>query len=338
MQYLNSIDPKGLNVLVRLDLDLPTEKGKFDTTRMEDSFETLEYLFRKKAQHVTVIAHRGHTVKPTKAFSLAPIAKLLYTELLKTKAFQKTPRKDLEKWLDVLENLRFDPREEKGDAKFAKELAKSQDLFVNDAFATSHREHTSIVKIPEILQTVFGFQFEKEMVVMKRLTEQPKRPFMFLLGGAKFDTKLPLLEKISEHVEVILLGGKLAAEAREQGYKNRKMIIAELTPDGFDIERPSMEQFERFITEAKTLVWNGPMGKFENPKYAAGTKYIAEAVARTTGYKVVGGGDTEAALKLFKLDKPKTFSFVSSGGGAMLHYLAYHTLPALEAVKKRVVK
>ncbi len=233
----------------------------------------------------------------------------------------------------MCENLRFDPREEKGDAKFGKELAKGHDLFVNDAFATSHRAHTSIVIIPKILPTVFGVQFEKEMTVMKKITETPKRPFMFVLGGAKLETKMPLLEKVSEYVDVILLGGKLAAEARKQGYKNRKTIIAELTEDGLDISQPSMEQFERFIVEAKTLVWNGPMGKFEDGKHMDGTKFIAQAVIKCPGYKVIGGGDTEAAVTQLKLNQEKAFSHVSSGGGAMLHYLTYRSLPAIEAVE-----
>ena len=333
MQYLSSFDPQNMRVLARLDLDLPSDHGKFDTSRMEDSFETLGYLWKNKAKHVTVIAHRGHDVKKTKTFSLEPIAKLLYKKLIETKAFKKTTEKEVKEWLDVLENLRFDPREEAGDLKFAKELAKDHDLFVNDAFATAHRSHTSIVFIPKVLPTVFGLQFEKEMVVMKKLTESPKRPFMFVLGGAKLETKLPLLEKIVDHVDVVLLGGKLIAEANKQGYKNRKMIIGKLTEDGLDITQAAAEQFSRFIIEAKTLVWNGPMGKFEDPAHEAGTKFVAEAIAHANGYKVIGGGDTEAAVAHFHLNEEKMFNHVSSGGGALLHYLAYKTLPALDAVK-----
>jgi phosphoglycerate kinase len=335
MQYLSSIDPQNLSILLRLDLDLPEEDGKLDTTRMEDSFETLTYLWKGKAKHVTVIAHRGHEPKKTKAFSLAPIADMLYKGLLEQKGFKKATREQLEEWLDVLENLRFDPREEAGDMKFAKELADAHDLFVNDAFATAHREHTSIVMVPKLLKTVFGFQFEKEMTVLKKITGTPKRPFMFVLGGSKLETKLPLIEKMSELVDVILLGGKLAAEAREKGIKNRKMIIANLTEDGFDIAQDSAEQFERFCTEAKTLVWNGPMGMFEDPKHMAGTKYVAEAIARSGAYKVIGGGDTEAAVTLLKIDEKKSFNHVSSGGGAMLYYLAHRSLPAIEAVEKK---
>jgi phosphoglycerate kinase len=333
MKFLCDVEPKDLDVLIRLDLDLPLEGKTFDTTRMEDSFESLAYLWKHKAKHVTVIAHRGHQVKKTTAFPLEPIAELLYEKLHQHKTFAKVSASALSDWLDVLENLRFDPREEKGDLKFAKELAAGHDLFINEAFATSHRSHTSITFLPKVLPTVFGFHFEKELEVLKKLVEKPKHTFIFILGGAKFETKLPLLEKISEQVDVVLIGGKLAAEARTQGYKNRKTIIASLTEDGLDITPASMEQFERFITDAKTIVWNGPMGKFEDGIHAEGTKYIGECVARAGGFKVVGGGDTEAAITQLKLNKGKAFSFISSGGGAMLEYLAYHTLPALEAIK-----
>ncbi len=333
IKYLINCNPENKNVLLRLDLDLPENNGVFDTTRLEDSFETLRYLWREKAKHVTVIAHRGHEPKKTKEFSLAPIADLLYEGLLKQTGFKKAKREQLEEWLDVLENLRFDPREEKNDPKFAAELAKGQDLFVNDAFATSHREHTSIVGVPQLLPTVFGFQFEKEMTVLKKITETPKRPFVFVLGGAKLDTKMPLIEKMAELVDVILLGGKLAVEARSTNFKQRRMIVAELNEDNLDISLKAAEQFERFITDAKTIVWNGPMGKFEDPTQMAGTKYVAEAIARTSAFKVLGGGDTEAAVTMLKINEGKAFSHISAGGGAMLYYLSYRRLPAIDAVE-----
>jgi phosphoglycerate kinase len=333
MRYLSTTDVQGKKILLRLDLDLPPEGKSFDTTRMEDGFATVEYLWKHKASGVTVIAHRGKPAKGNKPQSLAPIAELFYKTILKQKTFAKVDRKQLEEWLEIRENLRLDPREEKGDSKFGKELAKGHDLFVNDAFATSHRSHTSIVIIPKYITTVFGIQFEKEMTVMKKITETPKRPFIFVLGGAKLETKLPLLEKVSENVDVILLGGKLAAEAKKQGYKNRKMIIADLTEDGLDITQASMEQFERFIVEAKTLVWNGPMGRFEDGKHMAGTQFIANAIVKGSGYKVIGGGDTEAALTQLKMSDNKAFTHISSGGGAMLHYLTYRSLPAIEAVE-----
>jgi len=334
IKYLTNYNPENKKVLLRLDLDLPGEHGHFDTTRLEDSFETLKYLWREKAKHVTVIAHRGHEPKKTKEFSLAPIADLLYDGLLTQAGFKKAKREQLEEWLDVLENLRFDPREEANDSRFAKELAENQDVFVNDAFATSHREHTSIVGLPKVLPTVFGFQFEKEMAVLKKVTETPKRPFVFVLGGAKLETKMPLIEKMSELVDVILLGGKLAVEARATNFKHRRMIVAELTEDNLDITLKAAEQFERFITDAKTIVWNGPMGKFEDPAHMEGTQYVANAIARTTAFKVLGGGDTEAAVTQLKINEGKAFNHISAGGGAMLHFLAYRKLPALDALPK----
>ncbi len=343
MQYLSSITPSNKRVLIRLDLDLPqSSDGAFDTTRMEDSFETLCYLWQHKAAHVTAIAHRGHDVKKTKNFSLTPIAKILFEKLLTQKAFKKATPESLAAWLELKENLRFDPREEEASKEFAKELAKGQDLFVNEAFATSHRSHTSIVKVPELLPTVFGFQFEKEMKVLEKITGTPKRPFMFVLGGAKLETKLPLLEKIAELVDVILVGGKLAVEAKARKLEfsdtlRRRMIIADLTEDGFDIDLKATEQFERFVTEAKTLVWNGPMGKYEDVEHREGTKRVAEAIANGNGYKVIGGGDTEAALTILGLDRLKGFDHISSGGGALLHYLAYRSLPGIEAATVKVI-
>lgn len=334
IKYLTNCNPENKRILLRLDLDLPQENGVFDTTRMEDSFETIKYLWREKAAHVTVIAHRGHTPKKTKEFSLAPIADLLYEALLTQTGFKKAKRAQLEDWLDVLENLRFDPREEANDLNFAKELATGQDLFVNDAFATAHREHTSIVGLPQVLPTVFGFQFEKEMAAMKKVTDTPRRPFVFVLGGAKLETKMPLIEKMSELVDVILLGGKLAVEAHATNYKQRRMIVAEVTEDTLDITPKAAEQFERFITDAKTIVWNGPMGKFEDPEHMAGTAYVANAIARTSAFKVLGGGDTEAAVTMLKINEGKAFSHISSGGGAMMYYLANRTLPAIEAAQK----
>lgn len=332
MQFLSDFNPEGLRILVRLDLDLPVDAaGQFDTTRMEDGFATLSYLREHGAAHVTVIAHRGHHVDLAKQaeFSLKPIADLLYIKLLKRKAFQETSDEQLREWLEIRENLRFDPREEAGDLEFAKDLAADQDAFVNDAFATSHRAHTSIVFLPQVLPAYFGLQMEKELKVMKKVTESPDHPVVFILGGSKLDTKMGLIEKVSQYVDVVLLGGKLALEAAQTGFQNPKVMIASLTPDGFDIDAAAVAQFTAKIAEAKTIIWNGPMGKFEDGEHAAGTKAIAEAVAASRAFTVIGGGDTEAALTQLGVDETK-FNHISSGGGAMLEYLSEKTLAALK--------
>lgn len=334
MKTLRLTPVKDLKVLVRLDLDLPEENGKFDTTRMEDGIPTLAYLFKNEAKHVKVIAHLGRPKgKVVRKLSLKPIAKLLYQKLLEDKAFKKLTQKELEAWLEIDENLRFDPREEEGNKKFAKELIKGFDLYVFDAFADSHRNHTSVTVIPEMIRTVTGIQFYKEITMLKKLLKRPKLPFIVILGGGKAETKIPLINAISERASVVLVGGKLSQEMSYETHPNRKLIIGELRKDGLDLSDEAMEQFERFIVQAETIVWNGPLGKYEDPKARKGTAYIADVISRTRGFKVIGGGDTEAAVTLLKIDQAKAFTHVSSGGGALLDYLAKGTLPFLEALE-----
>jgi phosphoglycerate kinase len=342
MQFLSQIDPVQKKVLVRLDLDLPEDKnGNFDTTRMEDGIASIVYLWQKKAAQVTVIAHRGHDVTPTDEFSLKPIADCLYDLLLRQPDFQGVTTEQLHAWLTVKENLRFDKREEENDPQFVKELAAGFDLFVNDAFATAHRKHASIVGLPKVLPTVFGLQFEKEFQAFDRVLNNPNHPVLFILGGAKLETKLPLLEEMAKSVDQILVGGKLAVEAQKQQLQysdllKQKMTIADVTADTLDISESATEQFVQTISQAKTIIWNGPMGYYEDGQHATGTKKIAEAVSTATkagAFSLIGGGDTEAALTKFGMADEEHFSHISSGGGAMMHYLAYRTLPAIEAIQ-----
>ncbi|PWU22515.1 hypothetical protein C5B42_05880 [Candidatus Cerribacteria bacterium 'Amazon FNV 2010 28 9'] len=322
--YMKSLRTAGVSqksVLVRLDLDLPQVGKSFDTTRLMDGVATLQYLFAHDVKSVTVIAHRGRPNGKSPRYSLTPIEKLLRAKLTKEENAKLT----------VLPNLRFDPREEKGSLVFAKALAKGHDIFVLDAFATAHRNHTSITFIPQVLPTYAGLQFEKELKAFEQVLNKPKRPFVVILGGAKLETKMPLIQALEAKADVILVGGKLALEAREHEIKGRKLIIAELTKDGKDISQAAIDQFSRFIKAAGTIVWNGPMGVFEDGKHAHGTKQIALAVNSSSGFTLTGGGDTEAAQTKYKAeDKIK---HISSGGGSMLEYLEKGTLPGIEAIK-----
>ena len=339
MKTLRLTNVTDKNVLIRLDLDLPLIDGKYDETRLEHGLPSLIYLYKNGAKHVKVIAHLGRPEgKKVRKFAIKPVAELLYTELLKDKAFKKIDRKALEAWLEVGENLRFDPREEKANSVFARQLAKGYDLYVFDAFAVSHRDHTSVTRIPEYIPTCSGIQCYRELTTLKKLLRGAKRPFVFILGGGKPDTKMKLIDPISEKVSVVLVGGKIAKEMDYEKNKNSRLIIGELREDGLDLTQEAMEQFERFIVQAETLVWNGPMGKYEDENARQGTKYIAEAVARTRAFKVIGGGDTEAAVTLLQIDQRKSFSHVSTGGGAMLEYLAYGNLPILDSLKNSAME
>lgn len=321
MKFLASARLPGKRVLVRLDLDLPKVGNSFDSTRLDQGLPTLKYLLKHDVAHITVIAHRGRPKAKSSLYSLGPIEKLLRSHF--------TPEEN-EK-ITVEANLRFDPREEKGSLVYARSLAKKQDIYVLDAFATLHREHTSITYLPQILPTYPGIQLEKEIKGFQRVFENPKRPFVLILGGAKLETKMPLIEAFEGTADVILVGGKLALEAQEQGYtKGRKVILAELTKDGKDISQSAIDQFSRFIIAAGTVVWNGPMGVFEEAKHSHGTKQIALAVNSAKAYTLTGGGDTESAQTKYKAED--SIDHISSGGGSMLEYLYKKTLPGLEAI------
>jgi 3-phosphoglycerate kinase len=313
----------GKAVLVRLDLDLPATNDGYDTTRLEDGLETLQFLLDKKAKSITIIAHRGQPKgKKDSKLSILPFEKLILEKL-------KNPGKIPVK---LRENLRFDPREEKNDPAFAKELAKGHDVFVNDAFASSHREHASIVGVPKLLTSCLGMHFEKELKFLKACIQTPKRPVLFILGGGKPETKLQYVDLLAKRADVLLVGGILAKSFKDTPPTNRRMIVGALTEDGFDITQPAIDQFLRFIAMAKTIVWNGPVGKYEDIAHEAGTRTIAEALSSSSAITVIGGGDTEAALTKFNITKGITF--VSSGGGAMLEFLAHGTLVGIDAVEK----
>lgn len=322
MKFLDTARIQEKSILLRLDLDLPVVGKTFDTSRLKDGLATVHYLLSKGAKDVTIIGHRGRPKGVSTALSLSPIEKLLRASL----------SKDENAKVSVGKNLRFDPREEKGSITMARALAKGHDLFVLDAFATAHRNHTSITFLPQVLPSYVGLQFQKEITAFLKVLHHPKRPFVVLLGGAKLETKLPLIQSFSEKADIILVGGKLALEARTQGITGRKLILAELTPDGKDISQPATDQFIRFIKAAGTIVWNGPMGVFEDGKHYKGTKAIAQAVDAATAFTLTGGGDTEAAQTKYKAESH--VKHISSGGGSMLEYLIQGTLPGIEAVEK----
>lgn len=342
MKYLDKIDISNKNVLVRLDLDVPVTGGKIiDDVRLLDTFPTVKFLLEKQA-NVTIIGHVGRPQKTKNKeqkaqFQIEPVRKWYTERFPGAKLF-------------VAENLRFEAGEEANSPDFAKDIVRRfhAQIYVFDAFASSHDQHTSIVQIPRLLPTVVGFRFQAEIEHLQPVLSNPKRPLIFVVGGAKAETKIPLVEKLLETADEILAGGTLPLEINPKG---GKLIVAKLIPDSLDIAEKSAKFFIEKIKNAGTVVWNGPMGAYENrpidkltnrqidkwkpelkntPAY--GTYLVAEAMRQTNAYTVVGGGDTEAALSV--LGGTVGIDWISSGGGAMLHYLAYGTLPFLEALTK----
>ena len=283
--------------------------------------------------------------------------------------------------VELMDNLRFDPREEAGDLSFAEELVAGQDLFVNDAFGAAHRAHASVVGPPRLLPSAAGRVMAREAEVLGRLLHGAPRPFVTVVGGSKVSDKLGVIEALLERVDALLIGGGmcftfLAAQGHSVGESlfepdhleacgrllaggGRVVLPTDLTvlspggrhgagclasgvvrqvgadvPDGWvglDIGPGTAAEFSDIIGEARTVLWNGPMGEFEDPRFAAGTRAVGDAVAATKGFTVVGGGDSAAAIHAFGLyDR---IDHVSTGGGASLEYLEHGDLPGLAALR-----
>jgi phosphoglycerate kinase len=337
-------DVGGKRVLVRADLNVPLEDGRVaDDTRIEASLPTLRWLLEHGAAEVAVCSHLGRPKGPDPAYAMAPVEARL-RELLPDDR------------LRVLENTRFDPGETKNDPRFARELADGRDLFVNDAFGSAHRGHASTVGVAELLPAYAGFLLLRELEELGKLLGEVERPYVVVLGGAKVEDKLGVLRNLGERADTLLVGGKMAAEiaarfplervrARlqlpvdevaaatfEADAETRVVPFGEL-PDGWlglDIGPETRERFGEAIAGARTLFWNGPMGVFEWRRFAEGTKAVAQAVAESNAYSVVGGGDSVRAIE--ELGVGDRISWVSTGGGASLELLEGEELPGVAAI------
>jgi phosphoglycerate kinase len=350
----------GLNskrILVRTDFNVPLDGHTIvDDFRIRAALPTITWLTERGGIVVTA-SHLGRPKgAPNPKYSMEPVRRRLA---------------ELAPGVELLENLRFDPGEEANDEAFVKQLIEGIDGYVNDAFGASHRAHASIVGPPRLLPSAMGRLLQREVEVLLALRESPKRPFVAVLGGAKVSDKLGVIEALLDTVDTLVIGGAMcftffAAQGRSIGdslfesdqVETCKRLLATAkdlhlptdiigldavgnvatwgarVPDGgkgLDIGPGSAAAFADVITEARTVFWNGPMGMFEDERFAAGTRAIAEAVAATKAFTVVGGGDSAAALAEFGLDDD--VDHVSTGGGASLELLELGDLPGLAALR-----
>jgi phosphoglycerate kinase len=329
---------EGLTVLVRTNFDVPLDNGQTgDTTRIEDAIPTIKYLRQNHAQLI-LMAHAG---RPDGIYreelSFRPVTAVL-EKLLSEPVSLVSYQSDYQKLqfstapINLIENLRFWGEEEENDPGFGSYLAGLGQVFVNEAFANCHRKHASMVGIPKILtgHSYAGISLAKEIAVLNQVKEQPERPFIVVIGGAKLETKAPLVSALAPIADWVMVGGKIAADLKGQTGLPANILLAQLNLDGKDITEDSAQEFARRILTAKTVMWNGTMGIFEDPDHQLGTQLIARAVNQTAAFTLVGGGDTESALTKLKLESG--IDFISSGGGAMLAYLSEGHLPALDAL------
>jgi len=332
---VKSLKIVGKRVLLRANYDVPLkEQGVADDSRIVESLETINYLLQKKAK-VVIISHLGRPEgKVMPGLSLAPVLKylnkLLSRQVPLVKKIEEVA-KHQNKEVVLLENLRFDRGEETNSKQFARRLASLADFYVNDAFAVSHRRHASVVGVPGLLPSAFGLDFLEEVTTLVKLRRQPQRPVVVVFGGVK-RSKAQAVKKMVHWADYILLGGQMVTYGGipEMISADRK-VIGSLTRSGEDITVATVKKFKTIIAKAKTVVLAGPMGAYEEKEYERGTREVCQAIVDSGAYTVVGGGDTEAALTKFGLvDK---IDYVSSGGGAMLAFLADGTLAGIKAIK-----
>jgi phosphoglycerate kinase len=395
-RILENADVKGKKVLLRAGFDVSIENGKvMDTERIEAIIPTIEHLLKNGAS-VILLSHQGRPKgKKDPAFTQEPVTAVIESFLQKTKvtfvpSCVGKEAEDAAKALKpgqviFLENLRFEPGEEKNDAAFAKALAKLGDVYVNDAFTNCHREHASMVKLAELLPSYAGLQLTRELRHLTPVLEDPRRPLLLLISGAKMETKIPVIERFLGKGDDILLGGCIAntflaargfdvggskyeesfipqaqeymleAEKTDKAdiHIPRDAILATAPSDDaekadlpvedvqgdmaiYDIGKLTVERYKMQIAKAGMIVWNGPVGFYEVHAFSNGTKELAEAIAEATkagATSIVGGGDTLDFHTRYGLPL-SAYSFVSTGGGAMLEYLSGKRLPALKALEE----
>jgi len=323
MKTLKDFDFRKKRVLVRVDFNVPiSEQGEIlDDFRIRETLPTIQYLFEKGAE-VILMSHLGNPGgKFVKELQLEPVAERL-AELLGRK-------------VTLLENLRFNPGEENNDEGFAKELAQKGDIYINDAFGACHRKHASIVGVPSFLPSGAGLLLEKEVDSLMKVSQNPQKPLVAIIGGAKVETKVGVIDKISEKADFVLVSGLIGKGVVGQKITLRhpeKIVFpVDETGGGKDVGIETIKLFSAKIAQAKTIFWNGPLGKIEDKEFSAGTEAVARAISESGAFSVVGGGETVEFIT--KLDLIKKFSHVSSGGGAMLAFLSGEKLPGLEALK-----
>ncbi len=343
---IEKADIRSKRVLLRGDIDVPLARKRGteneglsigDDTRLQAIWPGIDYLLNRGC-HVTLCGHIGRPYgEVVPGLSTKTIANWLENRGGNTVGVAKPEKVNnftgfrISQQLVVLENLRFDPREEANIESFVTELAALGQIYVNDAFASCERSHASITGVPKILPHYAGMRLVKEVENLGGVTKNPKRPLVVILGGAKMETKIPLINRMGDVADRIIIAGKLLEECKpDMVFPGNKQIFLELTTEKKDTTLESIDAVRGVLETAGTIVWNGPLGEVENYTYQVGTRRLAEIIANLGAFKVVGGGDTLGFLN--KLGLTGRFDWASIGGGAMLKFLAGEELPGIRAL------
>ena len=330
-------------VLLRADFNVAVENGNVkERFKLEACKHSIDHLLKQNAK-VAIISHLGRPDgKIDEKFSLKQVKEevekilernLIFVEDCVGEKVENALEKMQEGEVLLLENVRFHKGEEENDEKFAKELAGSFDFFVNDAFSVCHRDQASVTGVAKVLPSFAGLWLQKEVDSLNKALHEPEHPAVAVIGGAKIETKLPLIQVFEKTYDYILVGGKVANEALDQKivFSPKVILASDFAKDRLDIGELTIARFREIIMHAKMIVWNGPMGKFEEHPYDQGTRAILDAVVESDGFSLIGGGESVQVLEERNL--MNAISFVSTGGGAMLEYLSGNSLPGIEILK-----
>ena len=348
---IRDVDWQGKTALVRVDYNVSIKDGKVvDELRLRESLPTLEYLREHGVKRMVLMSHLGRPAgQANPAFSLKPTAERL-AELMPghvvafvdwatgnvANAVEKLP----EGGILMLENLRFAPEEEANSTEFAQKIVSETgaDVFVQDGFAVLHRKHASTDAMARLLPAVAGLLVEKEAKALDAVMENPERPLMFIVGGAKVEDKKPLVERFLPIADKIAVGGKIAVDGLN--VSDPKIYVAEgfvsnAEGEKLDIDEASTAHIIDMMRDAKTIIWNGTMGMAETAEFSTGSRKIAEAMGHLSGANtVIGGGDTAGFVEsLMKEDPSLSYTMILTGGGAGLKYLLDENLPGLEVLQ-----
>jgi phosphoglycerate kinase len=333
------------NVLVRADFNVAIAEGKVkEKFKIEACRETVEYLSSQSGTKVAIISHLGRPEgKVNLEFSLEQIKNELESIINKKILFVSDCVGDVVKEalnnlkdgeVLLLENVRFHDGDEKNDAEFAQKLSENFDFFINDAFSVCHRNQASVTGVTKYIKSYAGFWLQEEIKNLNKVIHEPEKPATAIIGGAKIETKLPLIKRFEDTYSHILVGGKIANEAISQEivFSDKVILPVDFAEDKLDIGPETIKKFKQIISHSRVVVWNGPMGKFEQTPFDIGTREILDAVIECDAFTLIGGGESVQVLEENNLmDK---ISFVSTGGGAMLEYLSGNSMPGIEALRK----
>ncbi|MDO8429160.1 MAG: phosphoglycerate kinase [Candidatus Daviesbacteria bacterium] len=348
MQVVSPGSIKGKKVILRYDFDVPLEGGiVLEDFRLKAGLETLK-LCLLHASQTTLIGHIGRPEGKDQSLSVLGIKKWFVSQGFSEEINQQK--------LVILENLRFNPKEEAADLEFARELAKLGEVYINEAFA-AYRPAASTTVLPTLLPSFAGLNFAKEIEVLTKVRNNPDKPLVVIIGGAKVEDKLAVVLEMAKIADAVLVGGKLPIEIKDKNLEVPKNVfVAKLNEDETDLAPETVEAWTNLISQAKQVIWNGPLGKMQNAKLKIenlgteqGTYEVAQLILNSEAQTIIGGGDTIAVLNQWGILDKFSFSandserederssrpsrFISTGGGAMLKFLETGSLPSIEALK-----